>query len=223
MGENLHKIFMTICAIPNTLYFNFKYFSFADACKFPVIVSHRVKLRYLGGIISFSCPIRTNMVHLGFYENKAFDNSRERMIFDLSGEIIIGEGAYFGNGIKLVVSGTLKLGNNFQISGNTQIICEKDIEFGDDVLIGWHCLIMDCDGHKILDSKTGEIINENKKIYVGNRVWVGARTTLLKGTVIADDTVIASNSHCSKCYSDSNVILAGIPAKVVKDGIKWIH
>ena len=43
----------------------------------------------------------------------------------------------------------------------------------------------------------------------------------MKGTELADSTVVAAGAVCTKKYEHGNVVLAGNPAKVVKEKIDW--
>lgn len=53
-------------------------------------------------------------------------------------------------------------------------------------------------------------------IEIGNHVWITTRCTICKGVKIKSECVIAQNSIVSKSIDESNVIIAGIPAKVIK-------
>jgi len=85
----------------------------------------------------------------------------------------------------------------FNVTGNTTIICSKNISFGNDCLLSWDILIMDDDKHPIFDQQHARN-NNAKPISIGNNIWIGCRSTLLKGTSIVDGTIIAS---CSIVYS----------------------
>lgn len=74
--NRLHKAYLLIRAIPKTVLFNFRYLPFKQAIKFPVVVSHRVALQRMGGNIRFDAPVRTNMVRIGFHENRLFDQKK---------------------------------------------------------------------------------------------------------------------------------------------------
>jgi acetyltransferase-like isoleucine patch superfamily enzyme len=80
---------------------------------------------------------------------------------------------------------------------------------------------MDTDFHKILD-KSNKIINEDKEITIGNKVWIGCRCTILKGASIKDNIVIGANSFISGIFNGSNQIIAGNPPKILKNDIDWI-
>ena len=46
-------------------------------------------------------------------------------------------------------------------------------------------------------------------------------TILLKNTQVADNSIIGAASVVTKKFNDSNVIIAGNPAKVIKGDITW--
>ena len=58
----------------NSIYFNFKYFPFEEAVKFPVFVSRNVLLKEYAVKIQFDTPLQTGMIRLGFGEVGVFDN-----------------------------------------------------------------------------------------------------------------------------------------------------
>ena len=54
------------------------------------------------------------------------------------------------------------------------------------------------------------------KIRVGNNVYLGNNVTILPGVTIGDNVLVAANSVITKSV-ESNIVLAGNPAKKVKD------
>jgi acetyltransferase-like isoleucine patch superfamily enzyme len=78
-------------------------------------------------------------------------------------------------------------------------------------------LTSDC--HSILDLSTKARINPAKDIIIGDRVWFGAPVKVLKGAVIGNDAVVASGAIVTSGNYQSNSILAGSPARIVKSGI----
>lgn len=79
---------------------------------------------------------------------------------------------------------------------------------------------MDNDFHKI-KTLDGELLNEPKEIIIGNNVWIGMRTTILKGTQIGNDVIVGSGSLLHKPINGNHLIIAGNPAKVIKEGVRW--
>lgn len=63
----------------------------------------------------------------------------------------------------------------------------------------------------------------NHKKFVLENSWLAAQVTYLKGAKTAANTVVGFNSTVSKVFTETNVLLAGTPAKIVKRQISWKH
>lgn len=118
------------------------------------------------------------------------------------------------------------IGENFFSTGYLHIEFGKqsglNLSIGDGCMFGQGVNIMLNDCHKIMDLTSGEQINKPKKgIFIGNNVWLARDVRILKDISIADNTVVATGSIVTKSSFENNVILAGIPAKVVKNNITW--
>ena len=78
------------------------------------------------------------------------------------------------------------------------------------------------DGHTIIDDIKGKILNSrNGTIVIGNHVWVGNKVIVNKGVVISDDSVIGTGAIVTNAFDETNVIIAGVPAKVIKKEVNW--
>jgi len=118
--------------------------------------------------------------------------------------------------------GLLSLGDNFTISAESSLVCQKEIFFGDSCLLSWDILVMDTDFHEILNM-SDEIINEPSSIRIGNHVWIGCRTLILKGISIGDNNVIAANSTITKSIKDTNCVCycSGKNQEILRRDITW--
>lgn len=67
----------------------------------------------------------------------------------------------------------------------------------------------------------GEPINFAQSIEIGKHVWVGKDVKIGKNTKIPDNSIVGWGSIVTKVFNEPNIILAGIPAKIVKRGINW--
>ena len=97
---------------------------------------------------------------------------------------------------------------------------------GCSIVIGKQCLfssninLRTGDSHAIVDSN-GIRINTSKNICIGDHVWIGNGVTILKGVTINENTIVGVGSIVSKPCSESNCIIAGNPATIIKTGINW--
>jgi acetyltransferase-like isoleucine patch superfamily enzyme len=152
-------------------------------------------------------------------------------------EIVIGEENYF-NRIELGVQdnhnsvitkndvrigGFVQLGLRRGFSNITQLLVAEgtSITLEERATVSDAVTIRTGDSHPIYNNN-GERINYAKDIAVGADCWICSGATLLKGTKVGDNTIVGLKSLVTKDFSDnSRVILAGSPAKVVKEEVSW--
>ena len=134
------------------------------------------------------------------------------------------------NIFKLGTNSLVKIGKNFSTRGCLISFSGEDdlrVEIGDNCLFGADIKMQPTDSHSILDYATGECLNFGKDIKVGNHVWVCKDVVFLKGSIIPDDSVVAAKTLVagftppSMDKMNGGMILAGVPAKIVKKGINW--
>lgn len=220
---NIKKTLVILWGGVRSIPINFKLFPLKIALRFPIIISPFVKIKSLNGkVIIKNYNIKPGMIRIGFGGVGIFDNVLSRTIIQLDGKIIFYGKASIGHGSRISVGGNgiLEIGENFTITAETSIICHKKIKFGNNVLISWENLFMDIDFHKIKNIENN-IINEPKDIFIGNNVWIGCRNTILKGSQILNNCVIGSNSLINKKFDKNNILIAGNPAKILKENIRW--
>jgi acetyltransferase-like isoleucine patch superfamily enzyme len=205
-----------------TLLFNLKYFTFQDAIKFPVFVNRHTYIRNLKGKIIIYSKIKTGMIKFGADGVSIFDNKKSRSIWDINGTIIFQGHANIGHGSKVHVNknAILTIGENFVITAESSIVCQKGITIGNNCLFSWDILIIDSDQHPYFDSNNN-ILNLPEAIAIGNNVWIGCRSVLLKGTIIPNGSIIGAGSLVNKRFTLEHCIIAGVPANIVKKNIFW--
>lgn len=207
-----------------TLYFNFHYFHFKTAFHLPVLVYWHSDLYKMKGKIIVNAPVRIGMIKLGPHGLGTQDRLFSRTMWEVDGTLVVNGKASIGRGCKISIGkdAVLTLGHNFVITGNTEIICQKEISFGDDCLLSWDILIMDTDFHHVFNEQ-GEKINNPRAIKIGNHVWIGCRNTILKGVRIAGNNIISANSTITRSFTDENCIIGGNGkcASVIKEHIVW--
>jgi acetyltransferase-like isoleucine patch superfamily enzyme len=94
--------------------------------------------------------------------------------------------------------------------------------FGDGSAISDGVTVRTSDSHPIYALHTGERVNNAADVAVGENVWVCSGATLLKGAGVGNGCVVGLKSILTKDFSDkNNILLAGAPAKIIKENIKW--
>lgn len=120
--------------------------------------------------------------------------------------------------------GTLTIGEHSHISEVHIAVTEpgSKIEIGSRCLFSSDIEIRCGDSHSILDIKTNKRINRPANVKVGDRVWIGQGGKILKGVEIGSDSVVATGAVVVKSVPAESVV-AGNPAKVVRQGIRWTY
>jgi len=205
-----------------SVYFNLKYLPIREAIWLPVRIHRRCSLINLGGSVTIDAEVFPGMIQIGYGAVGIFDPRREHSVWNVRGKIIFKGKCFLGTGIRLNIaeSGTLIFGQRVNITASSAIDCQTEISFGDDCLVSWDNLFIDGDHHNIFDCD-GKLTNAPRNILVGKNVWIGCRCILLKGTTIADNCVVAAGSLLNGPYATPYAIIAGAPAKTVKENISW--
>ncbi len=94
------------------------------------------------------------------------------------------------------------------------------LDVGPDCMFAYDVEVRTSDEHSILDAGSGERINPDGSVRIGEHVWFGARSVVLKGVSIGNDSVIATGSIVSRDVG-AGVVAGGIPAKEIRDGVIW--
>ena len=115
------------------------------------------------------------------------------------------------------------IGNKTTIGSASFFLEESntDIHVGIDCMLGRDVCLQTTDFHSVVDATTGERINYPESVTVGNHVWLGYGVTLGKGVVVSDNSVVGEHALVNKKFMQSNICLAGIPAKIIKENINW--
>ena len=215
----MKKIFFYLLGLPKSIIVNFRLCKIQDAIKLPILVSHKTKLSALSGCVTFD-KVKIGIVRIGFGSVETYDHRYQRTILSIKGQVHFCGKAKIGFGSRLSIDGVLNLGHNFHISAASTIICREHISIGENTLMAWESLISDSDLHAIYN-KAEEKTNQNKEIIIGAHCWIGAKSSILKGVQLADNTIIALGSIVTGKWNKTETILAGNPAKVIKENMRW--
>ena len=119
----------------------------------------------------------------------------------------------------------IEIGRNCYINNNVSFIAKEKagtkIVVGNDCVIAAECLLRCGDGHTLINEYNGNPLNEPDDIVLENHVWVGARCVLMRNTYVAKNSVIGTMSMVNSKFDIPNVLIGGVPAKIIKSGISW--
>ena len=195
------------------LVFIFRYFYFKIQGK-QLIADNRV-------IINNLRNLTTNAeVKIGI-DNTGFATKHDRTFLNLNGKLIFEGNFTIGKGCRFDISenGIVQVGKNGYIIGFSDFIISHGLKIGDNCAISWGCQFLDNDFHEF--DYEGRKTTTNNEIVIGDNVWIGCKVSVYKGVKIANGCVIAANSVIKSSFTDENVLIAGNPAKIIKQNISW--
>ena len=220
--DKFEKIISFLIGIPKTIIFNFYYFEFATAIKFPVILASNVKLMKLAGNVKLNiAKVRFGSVRIGFGDVGIIHYSNNRTTWNVSGTVIFNGKASFGYGCNINVSGLFDVGSNFLATAKSSYVVKKEVCVGSDCIFSWDVLLMDSDLHSIRSEKSGSIINQPRKIIIEDRVWVGCRVTILKGALIGAGNIVCAGAVITGSYKYRNSIISDKQKEAIKQDVVW--
>ena len=105
------------------------------------------------------------------------------------------------------------------LSGSS-IVAVEHVEIGEGTKLGANTNVYDTDFHP---SAADERLHQKSildaphaPVNIGRHCWVAANSTVLKGVTMGDNVVVSAMSLVNKDAPD-NVLMGGVPAKVIKD------
>ena len=116
---------------------------------------------------------------------------------------------------------SIKIGKDFSCFGVTiKANAHNELCIGNDCMFSYGIYIWMDDGHTIIDEYNMPI-NYPKPIILGDHVWCGFDVRILEGAEIPSNVVIGMSALVNKKFKESNIIIAGIPAKIIRSKCNW--
>ncbi|WP_108663898.1 acyltransferase [Acuticoccus kandeliae] len=138
-----------------------------------------------------------------------------RILWQFAGDTV-GRGANINGGAKVWGVGRVSVGDNSWLGMNLVVIVpdRAEVRIGANVDIGPDVLL-ECGSHEVGGAKRRAGKGHARSIEIGSGTWIGCRATLLGGARIGSGSVIAAGALVIAGDYPDNVLLAGVPAKVV--------
>lgn len=142
-------------------------------------------------------------------------------------EIVIGDDVTFKSGKIYLIGGVgqkIVIGSETTVEGAYLLTDENaSIFIGNDCMLATDILIRTGDKHSVVDVKTGGRINPAADVVLGDHVWVGRSVHMLKGACVPSNSIVGARSLVTGRFEEENIVLAGMPAKVVKREVNWLR
>lgn len=210
IAKNLWSKKWMLRSILKTIYFNFHYLPFKQACRLPIIL-YKPKLLAMSGDLKIeSDTIKTGMIVLGKNNVSIYPNNG--ITFENHGGTIVFYGSCFiGNNsaISIGKGAEIKIGEKFSASTTLHLVSYNFIKFSDNVLIGWECTFMDTDFHCMTKVESDKKTKGYGSISIGKFNWFGCKCLILKNTETPDYCTISAASILNKKYNVSKYSIIG--------------
>lgn len=128
-----------------------------------------------------------------------------------------GDNVRIGANVRILNWHNLKIGNNVSIHDYCYLDASGGISIGDNVSIAHATSILSFE-HTWDDQALPIKYNPTKpsSVVIKDDVWIGCGVRILSDVEIKQRSIVAAGAVLTKSF-ESNVILAGVPAKVVKN------
>ena len=126
-------------------------------------------------------------------------------------------GLYLDRSVVITGIGNLILGKNVSLHRWSYLSADGGLVIGDDVAIGHGTTILTTEHtfkNKSIPIKYQPI--EKIPVKIGSNVWIGCNVTVLAGVTIGSRSVVGAGAVVTKSFPEGSVILAGVPARVIK-------
>jgi hypothetical protein len=184
------------------------------------------RLRFRDGRVSARVVIgRDASLHLGgdlHLESHLGDEGTATIVLNPGSRLVIDGDLTLGPGLLIMLAprATLRIGGRRQGSGSgftarSTILVRRSVELGADCIVAPDTFITDCDWHGI----EGSVPDLPTRL--GDGVWVARGASILKGTTIGRGSVVAAGAVCREGSIAEQSLAAGVPARVVRSGIRW--
>ena len=196
-----------------------KLFPIKEALRRPVLIHPKVRIKGLHkGCISLANS-KARLV-FGFKGMEGQSNCQSILSFGKDSLLVLHGFATMAKGTRLVLEkGRIEIGNNFFCNGDCFIRCNCKINFYKDVLIGWIVTFNTTNGHQTFYQGKHNI--KDGDINIGNHVWIASNSIVAKGVIIPDNCVVGQSSLVLKPFLESNCLIAGVPAHIIKRDCIW--
>ena len=142
---------------------------------------------------------------------------------NLGGTVIFKGKCFIGNDSFLSFGHTtlVEFGDKFVNQAAMKLVSGKGIQFGNDVTLGWACMIMDTNFHPLYDMVNKRMKPASGKIVIGSDNWFGADCKIMPSVVTPDHCTFGLGTIVTRGgEKKSYCVMAGSPMKIITENVK---
>lgn len=114
---------------------------------------------------------------------------------------------------------SITIGDNVSFQDYCHVGCVDSVSIGDGTLVGSDVLITD-HNHGYITPEECDVIPvmrclSHAPVTIGKNVWLGDGVKIMRGVELGDSVIVGANSVVTHSFP-SNVVIAGIPARIIK-------
>lgn len=115
--------------------------------------------------------------------------------------------------IQIHPNAELTIGRNTYFNGSF-IDCTSQITIGSDCAVA--------DGVRIMDNSWHLNNSRGRRVKIGNKVWIATNAIILPDITIGDGAIVAAGAVVARDVPPK-CLVAGVPAKIIKENVEWNH
>lgn len=180
-------------SLPQTVYFNFHFLPFRQAIKLPIWL-YKPRFGSLNGKLEIPAEsVSPGLIRMGYFDAGIYSNNG--IYLDIKGSVEFKGRSLIGNDCYICVEKNARVvfGDNFRATTTFRLCSCFEIQFGENVRLGWDCLVSDSDFHK-LKRLDGTTTKGYGPIHIGSYNWIANGCRILKNSFTPDYCTIASGT-----------------------------
>ncbi|GEN51689.1 sugar O-acetyltransferase [Alkalibacterium pelagium] len=117
-------------------------------------------------------------------------------------------------GLRVDYGYNIHVGDHFYANFHCILLDAGEIRIGKNALLGPGVSLVTPD-HPMDSSQRFEGLEYAKPIVIGDNCWLGAGATVIGGVTLGNNVVVGAGAVVTRSFGD-NVVLAGVPARVIR-------
>lgn len=176
-----------------------------------------------------------NTLKIGRSPNGFAEKSRLVMhVFGSRSIVRIGAGAIMRD-LSIIIGSKTSPADDVTVFIGENFSCEPGCSFllynsGNCLEIGGNCMFsrnitVRCGElpHMLFDAESGEYLDGPNAVKIGKHVWIGENVYLNKHSSVPDGCVVGACSVVTRRFNQTECVIAGNPATVVRENVKWFN